>query len=308
MMKTIKSLFFLLKDTFQDWLRANPSMLAAALAYYAIFSLAPLLVVAVSVTGLVYDSLTARKLILTSIQQIAGSQVAEMAQVVFESASRTPGGSLTPIIGIGVLVYTASILFVKLKIAINVIWGIIPNPRRALLLSVWAQARSILMVFALGLLLILFISLSTFIVFIHHFLSSIPQFDHILENLPKADFWVMLLIFTLFFALVFKTLPEVKISWRDVALGAFVTGLLFTIGEFAIGLYLGRVSLGSTFGAASSVIVFLVWVYYSMQIILFGAQFTQVFANRYGHGIHPANHAVLVVRELKDAPMEQDLP
>jgi len=304
----IKSLFFLLKDTFQEWQNANPSMLAAALAYYAIFSLAPLLVVAVSVTGLVYDSLAARALILESIQHVAGSQATEMAQTLFESASRTPGGNLTPIIGLGVLVYAASILFVKLKIAINVIWGIVPDPRRAILLTVWAQARSILMVFAFGVLLILFMSLSTFLVFLHHFLSSIPQFDSILESLPRADFWVMWLMFTLFFALVFKTLPEVKISWRDVALGGFVTGLLFTIGEFTMGFYLGRVSLGSTFGAASSVIVFLVWVFYSMQIILFGAQFTQIYANRYGRGIHPANHAVRVVRELKGAPLKQDRP
>lgn len=311
-MKILKAVFNLLKDTFQGWQRANSAMLAAALAYYAIISLAPLLVIIVSVAGLLYDRVDVREVILENVRSLAGSQVSEITQSLFESANRTPGGGLTAVISVGVLVYTASVLFAKLKEAINTLWNIAPDPDKGVILTIWTQARSILIVLLMGVILMIFMALSTVLVTLNQFIASLPPFGILpqvgafFEYLPRLNFGVVLLIFTIFFTAVFKLLPDAKIAWRDVLLGAFVTGLLFTLGEFLIGFYLGRVSPGSAFGAASAVIVILIWIYYSMQIILFGAEFTQVYANRYGKGIAPASTAVEVVRELKDPDQDAE--
>ena len=300
-MALLKSIYRLFIDTYQGWQKANSPLLAAALAYYAIFSLAPLLVVALSIADLAYDQLAARQVILSNVQRIAGQQVMEAIQSILENASQTPASGLIAIISLIVLIYTASVMFVKLKLAINILWGIAPDPRRLLLLSVWSQVRSILLVFTLGLLLILFMATSTLIVTLHQVIAALPRYSLLLEYLPQADFGIVLLLFTLFFAIVFKTLPEAKISWRDVLLGAFVTGFFFTIGEFLIGFYLGKVSHASTFGAAGSLTLILIWIYLSMQIILFGAEFTLVYANRYGSGIEPAGMAVRVIRLLGES-------
>ena len=299
-MKIIKAIISLLQETLRGWQEANGSLLAAALAYYTITSLAPLLVIMVSIAGLVYDEATVRGMLADEMSKVVGTQGASLTLTIFESASRTPVGGLATGLSLVVMVIMASMLFVRLKQAINALWGIAPHPQKGWIVRLRTHSLSILMVLLIGLLLLVSMTVSTFLVFLNHYLATIPQVEVWLGQLPEADFGMVFLLFTLLFAIAFKTLPEVQIAWRDVWLGAAVTGLVFTVGEFIIGFYLARINPGGAFGAASSVIVILIWVYYSMQIILLGAKFTQVFSNRYGSRVLPSTKAVRIIRNLED--------
>jgi membrane protein len=298
--KIIKALLSLLKETFQGWQEANGSLLAAALAYYTITSLAPLLVIMVSIAGLVYDEAVVRGMLAAEMSKVVGSQGASLTLTIFQSASRIRVGGLATGLSLAVMVFMASMLFVRLKQAINALWGIAPHPEKGLILRLRIQFLSILMVLLIGLLLLVSMTVSTFLVFLNHYLATMPQVAVLLQQLPEADFGMVFLLFALLFAIAFKTLPEVQIAWRDVWLGAAVTGLAFTVGEFIIGYYLARMNPGGAFGAASSVVAILIWVYYSMQIILLGAKFTQVFSNRYGSRVLPSTRAVRIIRNLED--------
>ncbi len=281
-MKIIKAIVSLLNETFRGWQETNGSLLAAALAYYAITSLAPLLVIMVSIAGLVYDKTFVRHMLAAEMSKVVGSQGASLTLTIFESASRTQVGGLATALSLVVMVFMASMLFVRLKQAINVLWGIAPHPEKGWIVTLRTHFLSIMMVLLTGLLLLVSMTVSTFLVFLNHYLATMPQVEVFLQRLPEADFGMIFLLFALVFAIAFKTLPEVQIAWRDVWLGAAVTGLMFTLGEFVIGYFLARLNPGGAFGAASSVIAILIWVYYSMQITLLGAKFTQVFSNRYG--------------------------
>jgi membrane protein len=299
-MKIVNAVLSLLQETIKGWQEANGSLLAAALAYYTITSLAPLLVIIVSIAGLVYDKAVVRDMLAAEMSKIVGSQGASLTLTIFESASHTRVGGLATGLSLAVMVFMASMLFVRLKQAINALWGIAPHPEKSLILRLRIQFLSILMVLLIGLLLLVSMTASTFLVFINHYLAAMPQVEVLLQRLPEADFGMVFLLFTLLFSIAFKTLPEVKIAWRDVWLGAAVTGLAFTVGEFIIGYYLARMNPSGAFGAASSVVAILIWVYYSMQIILLGAKFTQVFSNRYGSQVLPSTTAVRVIRNLED--------
>jgi len=299
-MKIVNAVLSLLQETIKGWQEANGSLLAAALAYYTITSLAPLLVIIVSIAGLVYDKAVVRDLLAAEMSKVVGSQGASLTLTIFESASHTRVGGLATGLSLAVMVFMASMLFVRLKQAINALWGIAPHPEKSLILRLRIQFLSILMVLLIGLLLLVSMTASTFLVFINHYLAAMPQVEVLLQRLPEADFGMVFLLFTLLFSIAFKTLPEVKIAWRDVWLGAAVTGLAFTVGEFVIGYYLARMNPSGAFGAASSVVAILIWVYYSMQIILLGAKFTQVFSNRYGSQVLPSTTAVRVIRNLED--------
>jgi membrane protein len=298
--KIIKAILSLLQETFRGWQEANGSLLAAALAYYAITSLAPLLVIIVSIAGLVYDEAVVRDLLADEVGKVVGSQGVSLTLTIFESASRIPVGGLATVLSLAVMAFMASMLFVRLKQAINALWGIAPHPEKGWIVTLRTHSLSILMVLLIGLMLLVSMTVSTFLVFLNHYLATMPQVADILQRLPEADFGMVFLLFTLLFTIAFKTLPEVQIAWRDVWLGAAVTGLILTLGEFLIGYYLARVNPGGAFGAASSVIVILIWVYYSMQIILLGAKFTQVFSNRYGSRVLPSAKAVRIIRNLED--------
>ncbi len=298
--KIIKALLSVFHETFRGWQEANGPLLAAALAYYTITSLAPLLVIMVSIAGLVYDEKLARDLLAAEMSKMVGAQGASLTLTIFQSAGQIRVGGLATILSLAVMVFMASILFVRLKQAINALWGIAPHPEKGWIVTLRTHFLSILMVLLIGLLLLVSMTLSTFLVFINHYLATVPEVAIFLARMPEADFGMVFLLFSLLFTIAFKTLPEAKIAWKDIWLGATVTGLVFTVGEFIIAYYLARVNPGGAFGAASSVIVILIWVYYSMQIILLGAKFTQVFSNRYGSHVLPSAKAVRVVRNLED--------
>jgi membrane protein len=294
-MKILGAIYSLFKETFNGWAQANGNLLAAALAYYAIFSLAPLLVIAVSVAGVVFGPSAVTGLLVEEIGHLVSPDVAFTIQKAIENVYLTPTGDLATLISLVIMLVGASILFVQLKRAINFLWGVAPQPGKGLIITIQSHFLSFIMVFVIGLLVLIAMGLTTALVFLDELLNAIlPSLE---TPLPRGDFSLIFLIFSLLFAITFKVLPDARIAWKDALLGAAVTSLFFTIGEILIGFYLGRANLGSAYGAASSVILILIWVYYTMQIVLIGAKFTQVYANKYGSKVLPSNRTHLYVRQ-----------
>jgi membrane protein len=294
-MKIARAIYAMLKETIDGWTQANGTLLAAALAYYAIFSIAPLLVIAVTVAGAVFGPAAVTGLLVDEISHLVSPALAATIQRSIENIYTTPSNDLATIISLAIMLVGASILFVQLKRAINYLWGILPQPGKGLVIILQTHFLSFAMVLIIGLSVMAAMTLGTMLVFFNEMVSAF--LPHLNTPLPRGDFFVMFLIFALLFAIIFKVLPDARIVWKDAILGAAVTSLLFTIGEFLIGYYLGRVNLGSAYGAASSVVLLLIWVYYSMQIVLFGAKLTQVYANKYGSKVLPSNRTELFIRQ-----------
>lgn len=283
----------LLKDTVAEWQEDKVSLWAAALAYYTIFSIAPLLIIAISIAGAVFGEEAARGEIVGQIRGLVGQQGAEAIQTMIENANRpSSGGFIATLLGIGTLLFGASGVFTQLQDALNAIWEVKPKPGQGIKGVVKSRFLSFAMVLVIGFLLLVSLVMTAALSALSNFFSHL---------LPGADgLWhvvnlgIAFGVITLLFAMIYKFLPDAKIPWSDLWVGAAATAFLFTIGKFLIGLYLGHSSIGSTYGAAGSLVVVLVWIFYSAQIILFGAEFTQVYAKTHGSRIVPTKSAVLV--------------
>ena len=301
-MKIFKPIFELVKETLDGWTQANGSLMAAALAYYATFSLAPLLVITISLAGMIFGEANVTNTILYQISEFMGPEFADSVENIINSIQRNPTTDITAIISVVVMVVGASILFVQLKRAINFLWGILPIPGLGFIITIRGHLLSVAWVLLMGMLLVAVMGVGTMLILMDQYFRNLPE--GLQELLPSVNYGMILVIFTIFFALLFKTLPDAHIKWKDVFLGAFVTAFLFSLGEYFIGYYLSRANLGNAFGAASSFIFILVWVYYSMQIILIGAKFTQVYANKFGAQIRPSKHTNLFIRRFLDVEEE----
>ncbi len=289
-MKLLQAIGSLFRETAVHWSRDRASILAAGLAYYAIFSLAPLLVIAIAVAGLVFGEAAAQDQIVDMISGSVGPEVAVTIQLIIKNASQNSSGVWATGLSIGLLLLGASGVFNQLKRALNTIWGIRPEPKNGIIALLKARALSFSMVLLVGFLLLVSLASRTVMAALDAYLSEwLPQ----LAQISRLEFLVSLGMITLLFAIIFKSLPDASIAWRDVLLGAGVTALLFGLGEYLIGLYLSR-GVDSPYGAAGSLVVLLLWIYYSAQILLFGAEFTQVYANKYGSRVRPSPQAVWV--------------
>ena len=287
----VKAVFSLLKEAFQEWQKDKASLLAAALAYYTIFSITPLLVIAIAIVGAVFGQETARGEILAQINSLVGEQGAQAIEMALENANQPEISSVASIISVVVLLIGASGVFAQLQEALNTVWNVTAKPEGGIWIFIRKRLLSFGMVLAIGFLLLVSLIISAV-------LSGISKLDmNLLPGLPGLwqflNFALSFAFITVLFALIYKYLPDVKIRWKDVWVGATTTALLFALGKYLIGLYLGRGSLGSAYGAAGSLIVFLAWVFYSAQILLFGAELTQVYARRYGRQIRPNKRAVM---------------
>jgi len=293
----IKTILALLKETFSEWNNDKASRLAAALAYYTVFSLAPLLIIAIAIAGAVFGEEAARGQIVAQIQGLVGRDGAQFIETAIENASQPKAGTIASVISIVVLLFGASGLFAQLQDALNTIWEVQPKPGRGLIGMIRDRFLSFTMVLGVGFLLLVSLILSAGLAALVNFLGNlIPGIGFLLET---VNFILSFTITTLLFGLIYKTLPDVKIVWSDVWIGATITALLFSIGRFLLGMYLGNNSFGSTYGAAGSVVVILVWVYYAAQILFFGAEFTQVYARRFGSRIVPTKNAVPLTKEAR---------
>ena len=288
-----RDLFPLIKEAASDWVDDGAMRLSSSLAYYAIFSLAPLLVIVVSIAGLVFGEEAARGQLAQQIAKLAGARAGDAIQAaVHSSASHQTTGVLATIIGSAVLLFGASTVFAELKDALNIIWGVIVKPGRPFLTMVRDRFFSFSIVLAIGFLLLISLVISILLAALGIYMSGRLQ-------LPSAvwqawDFLISFMVVSCLFAMIFKLLPNVIIRWRDVWLGSISTAFLFTVGKFVIGYYLAASSIASSFGAAGSVVIVLVWIYYSACILFFGAEITKIYARKFGSGIVPNSRAVLV--------------
>jgi membrane protein len=284
----LPNLLELLKLSYEGWKADKASRLAAALAYYTIFSLAPLLVIVIALAGLIWQRDVVQAQVIYEVQSLVGSQGAEFVSELLTSVSNPAEGILATTVGIATLLVGALGVFNELHNALNTIWGISEEKPKSLLDSIKKvivdRFLSFTMILGIGFLLLVSLVVSAVISATQEMVGNafpIPE-----SVLQMVNLLISIGVITVLFAFLFKFLPDVKIAWRDVWMGAFVTALLFSLGKTLIGLYLGNSAITSSFGAAGSLALLLVWVYYSAQIMFFGAEFTQVYANKYGSKIN----------------------
>ena len=273
----------LVVQTFKEWQEDKASRLAAALSYYTIFSLPPLLVISLAIVGRFYDRQAAQDQLLAQVSGLVGETGQEAISQILDNAADPTLSSIAAVISIVILIFSASGVFTELQGAMNTIWEVEPKPGRGILGTIKDRFFSFTMVLVVGFLLLVSLILSTALAAIGEVLTGLAPDSVML--LQIVNFVISFAVVMLLFALIFKVIPDVKISWGDVWLGAGVTAVLFNIGKWAIGFYLGQSAPASAYGAAGSLIVLLLWVYYSAQILFLGAEFTQVYANRFGDPI-----------------------
>lgn len=281
----LKSAWGMLRQTYNEWSADKAPRLGAALAYYAIFSIAPLLVISVAVAGLVFGEQAARGEIENQIRDTIGPRAAEVIQDMLHRTYASGGSMTATVIGIALLFFGASGVFVELQESLDTVWKVRPKPDRGFWGVIRDRFLSFVIVLGTGFLLLASLVLSTALAALDRFWSWDVYVWQLVNSLVSFGF------ITVLFALIFKFLPDATVAWRDVWVGAALTALLFTVGKYLIGLYLGQSSTTSAFGAAGSLVVILIWVYYSAQILLFGAEFTRVYALRRGSDVQPTANA-----------------
>jgi membrane protein len=287
----------LLKQTFADWSEDKVPRLGAALAFYTALSIAPLLVLSLRIAAFFFGDEAARGEIEHQMQSMMGEEGAEAVQTMLQSSSRPEAGVTATALSLVTLLLGASGVFGQLQDSLNTIWEVEPKKGRGLWGFLRDRFLSMAMVMGVAFLLLVSLVVSATLSFIGSYAFAwLSQLQIVSQTLNMV---ISLAVFTGLFAMMFKYLPDVKIAWKDVWLGAAITAVFFTIGKFAIGLYLGHSALASSYGVAGSLIVLLVWVYYSAQIVFFGAEFTQVVANRYGKKIVPSENAEPVTTEKR---------
>jgi membrane protein len=292
----------LFKTTWEDWSDDKAPRLGASLAYYAVFSLVPLLVLITAVVGMIFGRDAVEGALDQQLSQLLGDSGAEGVREMVTSAQHPARGTLASIVGAIALVFGASGVFAQLQDALNTIWEVEPKPNRGLLGMLKDRVFSFAMVLGSAFLLLVSLALSAALATLGNWMQQwLPGPEWILH---AVEFITSLAVITLLFALIFKLVPDIEIRWNDVWIGAFVTALLFTFGKFALGLYLGRSSVSSSYGAAGAVMIVLLWVYYSSQILFFGAEFTQAYARLYGSRVRPAADAQPI---RKTSRLEQGL-
>jgi membrane protein len=277
-----RTIWGLLKETVDEWQRDKVDQMAAALAYYTLFSIAPLLVIAVAVAGAVFGEEAARGEIVTQIQGLLGKAGAEVVQTALANTQNPQAGNgiVASIISTLALIFGASGVFIQLQDSLNAVWNVEPSPQSGVKAVVRKRIFSFAMVITIGFILMVSLVVSAGLAAFSTFTN---QLFPALESLWRlVNIGISLGVFTLLFALIYKYLPDISIAWKDVLVGAFFTSILFSIGKELLGFYLGNGSFGSAYGAAGSVVTVLAWIYYSVQIMLFGAEFTQVYTRKYG--------------------------
>ena len=292
----LKAGFGMLKESFKEWKDDDALSLGAALAYYTIFSLAPMLLIAISVAGLVFGREAAQGELVGQMRGLVGQQGAEAIQTMIANAGKQGSGVLGTIIGIVTILFGATGVFAQLQSSLNKIWNVEAKPGKGIWSFLRTRILSFGMVLGIGFLLLVSLAVSAAIAALDTYATGIFPGAEVLIGIVSAIFG--LAVITVLFAMMFRYLPDVKIAWKDVWIGAAVTAVLFVIGKVLIGLYLGNSSVASTYGAAGSLVILLLWIYYSTQILFFGAEITQVYATRYGSGIVPDEHAV-PVKQIK---------
>jgi membrane protein len=292
----LKQFWTVLKEAGSEWVEDKASRLGAALAYYTVFSLAPLLVIVIAIASFFFGKDAAEGQVTGQIQGLVGPEGGKAIEVMIANAANHPNtGIVASLLGVAVLLFGATGLFGQLQDALNTVWEVQPKPGR----GVWGFIRDRFLSFSmvLGSAFLLLVSLVVS--------AALSALTGLLGDWQTGvvgqvvNFLISFGVITALFAMIYRFLPDAKIAWRDVWLGAAITSVLFTAGKLLIGLYLGQASVGSAYGPAGSLAVLLVWVYYSAQIFLFGAEFTKSYADHFGSRIVPKPNAELVTEAAR---------
>lgn len=286
---------YLLKESFMGFIDDNGVKLSAALSYYTIFSLPPLLIIIISLSGIFFGADAVRGEIFGQIKGLVGSDAALQIQETIKNVEFSNSNTFAKTFGIIVLLIGASGVFAEIQDSINYIWGIKAKPKRGLVKYIYNRLMSFSMIGSVGFLLLVGLVVNSLIDILSKRLAIIFPQDTIFL-FYVINVLVIFVITTLLFSIIFKTLPDGKIALSDCTIGASFTAILFMIGKFAIGFYLGSYNIASIYGAAGSMILILVWVYYSAIILYFGAEFTKVYAYTHGQKIVPNSYSVQIVK------------
>jgi membrane protein len=289
------------RDAVMRWLDCNAFSHAGSLAFYTLFSLAPIFIIAVSVTGLVLGEEAAHGQIVAQLQDVMGHEAAVAVEQAVARSRIEEAGLLPTLLGVVALLVGATSVFAQMQFSLNTIWGVAARPdRNSIVTLVKSRLLSLTVVLAIGFVLLvsllLGVVLRAALHFTHRFVPAVAAL------LSGAELLVSLLAVALLFCAIFKVLPDVMLKWRDVVVGAFVTAVLFSFGRYGIAAYLAYTATASTYGAAGSVVLILLWVYYSSLILLFGAAFTKAHLLARGRTVVPRNSAVLVRHEIVVGP------
>ncbi len=289
------------RDAVRRWLDSNAFSHAGSLAFYTLFSLAPVVIIAVAVIGLVLGEKAAQGHVVEQLQDVMGREAAAAVEQAVARSRIKESGPLPTVLGVAALLIGATTVFAQMQASLNVIWGVAARPtRNSLFLFLKKRLLSLTVVLAIGFVLLVSLLLGVGLRAVLHFAQQVAP--AVAALLSGAETLLSLLVVALLFCAIFKVLPDVVLQWRDVVVGALVTALLFTFGRYAIATYLAYTATASTYGAAGSVVLILLWVYYSSLIMLFGAAFTRTQLLARGGTIVPRNSAVLVRRELVTEP------
>jgi membrane protein len=291
----------LIKDTFKGFSEDDCPTMAAALSYYTVFSLPPLLVLLLTILGAVLDPQDIQGTLEAQMRSAMGPAGADQVHTILANADRPGSGGLLPtLLSVAALLLGATGVFGQLQAALNKAWGVAPDPAKGGIKNMLLKrVFGIGMVLGLAFILLVSLVVSAVLTAFGDELGRFLPSGLSAPVLEAINFVGSLAVISLLFGAIFKVLPDAEIAWRDVTVGAVVTGLLFVAGKFALGLYLGRSNPGEAFGAAGALALMLVWIYYSSMIVLLGAEFTKVWAERRGSGVVPERGAIRVVRETR---------
>lgn len=288
---SFKGIIQLFKDAFSGFGNDNVTQLSGSLAYATVFSLAPLMVVIISLCGIFLGREAVEGQIYNQLKSFLGSEAAAQLNNIIRNASITGKGKLAAIIGGITLLVGATGVFSEIQTSINTIWGLKAKPKKGWLKMLQNRFLSFSVIISLGFLLLVSLGITTLVEGLSDRLKlHFPDVTVVVFYI--VNLVLTFIITTVIFAVIFKVLPDAEIKWKDVAAGAIATAVLFMLGKFAISFYIGKSNVGSTYGAAGSIVVLLLWVYYSAIILYFGAEFTKAYAIGYGSEIHPSKYAV----------------
>jgi membrane protein len=275
----ISQTWVLLRQSINSFLEDEALTRGAAIAFYTVTSIGPVLFIVVAIAGLVFGEEAANGAMSAQLGGLMGQQSAELLQTAIQSASGKLSGTLATLVGIVVLIVTASGVFTEMQQTLNVVWRAKPQGG-TLSVLLRSRATSLGLVAALGFLLLVSLVISAILTALSNYINAMLPGGHVV--LQTLNFLTSYALVTVLFAAIYKVVPDRRIEWRDVLVGAVATSLLFTVGKFLIGLYLGSSTVSTSYGAAGGLIIVLLWVYYSAQIFLFGAEFTKVYAHHHG--------------------------
>lgn len=301
MIKTARYWVGILKSAMTNWLESQAFIYAAALAFFTVFSIAPMVIVVVAIAGLFLGEMAARGEIFEQLQEVLGAEAAEVVETAVINSQIDQSGLMPTVIGLVATVIGATTVFAQMQESLNRVWDVAPRPsRNSLWLFVRTRMLSLTMVLAIGFVLMVSLLLSVALRAVMAFAEQwlpVPGWAML-----SLDIVLSMTVITLLFAAIFKILPDVILRWRDVIVGAFVTAVLFTVGRSLIAIYLTNAAPASTYGAAGSLVLLLLWVNYSSLILLFGAAFTRAHCQARGVEIRPRTTAVCVHRQLIEDP------